>query len=294
VEETQSTAPAPAAPTSALGPSVESSRGVDQLFAALAKAQGEITAAEKSAMNPHFRRRYADLGSVWDACRAALAKNGLAVLQVPRIASDKWIEVRTILGHSSGQWIAAELAAPAAQMTPQGIGSVITYLRRYTMAPLIGVAPEEDDDDGNAGSGQGDEDAPPARPPERSQRQDPAPPQAPQRAPRRSGAAAAPDPALEALAADFDRRIAADDATLEGLVLIREEIRGAKDVPHLALLEHAFARSIGLLTTPEQRRGLAAEVQKEQLPKDAEARLYTAFKKVAPKPAEPAQSGGAT
>lgn len=116
------------------------------LFAALAKAQGHIKAAIKDRQNPHFKSSYADLASVWEACRDALAENGLAVLQPVANQPDGMVVVTTLLGHASGEWIKSELAAKPAQAGPQAMGSVITYLRRYGLAAMVGVAPDDDDD----------------------------------------------------------------------------------------------------------------------------------------------------
>jgi NAD-specific glutamate dehydrogenase len=118
---------------------------------ALAKAQGDIESAQKDSANPFFKSKYADLASVWDACRAPLAKNGLAVIQFPR-ADGNVVTVETRLVHSSGQWIEGELTAVAKDDGPQSIGSIVTYLRRYSLQSIVGVAPE--DDDGNAAQGQ--------------------------------------------------------------------------------------------------------------------------------------------
>lgn len=125
------------------------SESIAALSAALAKAQGEIEGATKGKTNPHFKSAYADLASVWEACREALTKNGLAILQ-PVAAEDARVTVTTLLTHSSGEWVSSELTMTATQNTPQGIGSCITYARRYALASMVGVAPE--DDDGNAAS----------------------------------------------------------------------------------------------------------------------------------------------
>ena len=119
---------------------------LDKIGAALAKAQGEIEGAEKSGINPHFRSKYADLASIWAACRAPLAKNEIAVVQMPTQSG-----VTTMMVHGSGQFFASRLEMKAKDDTPQNIGSVITYARRYALAAMTGVAPE--DDDGNAASG---------------------------------------------------------------------------------------------------------------------------------------------
>jgi hypothetical protein len=139
---------------------------VNELFAALAKAQAEIGNAEKDAVNPAFqtggrRGAYATLASTRDAGRAALSANGIAVIQVPYNDGGN-IGLATILGHSSGQWMKGKLSLKPMRFDAQGAGSVITYLRRYMLAAMTGVAPE-DDDDGNAAVGRPQPDAPPPR-----------------------------------------------------------------------------------------------------------------------------------
>ena len=123
---------------------------ITELAAALAKAQGEIVAAKRDSENPHFRSRYADLASVWDACRAALAKHGLAIVQSPRLVvtgETVWfVEVETRLLHESGQSLSDVLAMPLATPNAQGVGSACTYARRYALAAFVGVAPDDDDD----------------------------------------------------------------------------------------------------------------------------------------------------
>jgi hypothetical protein len=123
---------------------------IAELAAALAKAQGAFKAAVKDSANIHLKTRYADLASVWGACREALAANGLAVIQDPSF-EDGVVTVVTTLLHTSGQWWESILRATPAQGTPQGIGTVITYLRRYGLSSVIGIAPD-DDDDANAAS----------------------------------------------------------------------------------------------------------------------------------------------
>jgi hypothetical protein len=130
-----------------------SSENVNELATALAKAQGQISGAKKDAENPHFRSKYADLASVWDACREALTKNGLAIVQMPRgvhIEGGWAVEVETRMLHTSGQFMSETLTVPVTKPDAQGIGSAVTYARRYALAAFVGVAPE--DDDGNAAS----------------------------------------------------------------------------------------------------------------------------------------------
>lgn len=122
-----------------------------RLALALSKAQGEIGNAAKDKTNPFFSSTYATLASVWAACRAALSKYEIAVIQAPVIddATGK-LTLRTTLMHSSGEEWHGEMpvqAAPTA--TAQQMGSALTYARRYSLASMVGVAPD-DDDDGNA------------------------------------------------------------------------------------------------------------------------------------------------
>lgn len=151
-------APAPPVPQPKLvsdGPAavvspVEQSPDVGQLMQALAKAQGEMEAAIKSSSNPHFKSKYADLASVIEAAVPCLSKNGIAVNQF--VAYDQnHVRVTTRLSFKN-EFVQSTLKLPAVQATPHGIGSSITYAKRYGLQSLVVVA-AEDDDDGNAGSG---------------------------------------------------------------------------------------------------------------------------------------------
>ena len=122
---------------------VRMSPTIGKLAEALAKAQAEMEGAAKDSTNPHFRLKYADLASVRDACRP-LAKFGIAHLQ-PTRADGPHVTVTTLLLHSSGEWIAEDLTLTAGQNTPQAVGSAITYGRRYGLAAMVGIAPEDDD-----------------------------------------------------------------------------------------------------------------------------------------------------
>lgn len=123
---------------------------VGKLFEALSKAQGEILGAKKDATNPHFKSAYADLASIWDACRRQLAAHNLCVIQTTKPIGGNGVCIVTTLGHSSGEWIRGELYLPSSKADAQGFGSAITYGRRYALSAMVGVAPE--DDDGNAAS----------------------------------------------------------------------------------------------------------------------------------------------
>jgi len=116
------------------------------LAAALAKAQRAMEGAQKTSENPFFKSRYADLASVWDACREPLTANGLAVVQTTNADGDGTaVIVETTLLHESGEWIMGAMALTPMKPDPQSVGSAITYGRRYGLAAMVGVCPEDDD-----------------------------------------------------------------------------------------------------------------------------------------------------
>jgi hypothetical protein len=129
---------------------MKTSETIAKLASALAKAQGQMRAAAKDSVNPHFKSRYADLAGVWDACREPLAANGLAIMQSPGEIGDKNITLTTMLAHESGEWIQSQFTIPVSKPDAQGVGSAITYARRYALAAMVGIV--QDDDDGNAAS----------------------------------------------------------------------------------------------------------------------------------------------
>lgn len=131
---------------------MDKSDTITELAKALAKAQAAIEPATKSSENPHFRSKYADLSSVWAACRKPLTDNGLSVVQMPVDApTPDSVALTTLLLHTSGEYISSTVSAPLTKKDAQGIGSALTYLRRYALSAIIGVV-ADDDDDGNAAS----------------------------------------------------------------------------------------------------------------------------------------------
>jgi hypothetical protein len=127
------------------------SESIKELAAALSKVQGAIGIAVKDSTNPFFKSRYADLASVWDACREHLAANKLAVTQLPTNAESGRVAMTTVLMHASGEWIATECSVKLVKDDPQAVGSALTYLRRYMLSAIVGIV--ADDDDGNHASG---------------------------------------------------------------------------------------------------------------------------------------------
>lgn len=123
------------------------SETIAELATALAKAQGQIDAATKGSVNPHFKSRYADLNALREAIREPLSVNDLSIVQLPRVDGAA-VEVETMLLHKSGEYISEALRMPYGQNTPQAIGSALSYCRRYSLGSILNLA--ADDDDGNA------------------------------------------------------------------------------------------------------------------------------------------------
>ena len=129
---------------------MNSSATVKELATALAIVQGQLTFAKKDSKNPFFKSNYADLESVWDACRSLLSDNGLAIMQFPGDYVDGNMTLTTVMTHSSGEWVAQNMSLPVSKPDAQGAGSAITYMRRYALAAIVGVV--QADDDGNSAS----------------------------------------------------------------------------------------------------------------------------------------------
>jgi hypothetical protein len=117
----------------------------NDLFSALATAQGEIAAAEATQENTHFDYKYANLQNCLDACRKPLADNELCVIQLPTVLEGGVVQVTTILGHSSGQSISQTMTMMPEKTGPQPVGSCITYLRRYMLCAMVGIGQQDDD-----------------------------------------------------------------------------------------------------------------------------------------------------
>ena len=117
---------------------------------ALVKAQHAFGPALKTATNPHFRSRYADLAACVEAVMDGLNSNGIALVQ-QLTESDTGVIVETVFIHESGEMLnCGKLHVPAVKHDPQGYGSALTYARRYSLMAACGIAPE--DDDGNKAS----------------------------------------------------------------------------------------------------------------------------------------------
>jgi pyruvate/2-oxoglutarate dehydrogenase complex dihydrolipoamide acyltransferase (E2) component len=155
----------------------------EKITAALINVQAEIEGAKKASTNPHLQTKYADLLAVWDAVRGPLSENGLHLLQS---AATEFLDrggvfativrVTSKLTHVSGEFYASDLCMPVPNATPQGIGSAISYAKRYAMSALLGIpsiADEEGrkcDDDAETAQGRGTTRSKPSPQPEQKKR----------------------------------------------------------------------------------------------------------------------------
>ena len=121
------------------------SEQTDKIIPAFIKAEHAVGAVKKTATNPHFKSKYADLEAVLDACNEALAANDLGVWQSVSLDGAYMV---TRIWHTSGQWMEGYTPLIVGKNDMQGLGSASTYARRYGLMAALGIAPE--DDDGNA------------------------------------------------------------------------------------------------------------------------------------------------
>jgi hypothetical protein len=126
------------------------SEQINELAAALGKVQSTIKPVAFDRDNPFFKSRYATLAAVIDAIREPFAANGLSFSQPCRFEEGGRIGVETIIMHSSGQYLIGEISSTPVKNDPQAIGSLISYLKRYLLQAMVGVASREEDDDANS------------------------------------------------------------------------------------------------------------------------------------------------
>ena len=125
------------------------SESIAKLAPALVKANAEVQHAVKDSNNPHFKSKFASLNSVVDTIKPVYASHGLTVVQMPGF-DDGHATLETVVLHDSGEWMSGVSGSPLQKNDPQGVGSALTYLRRYSLSGFAGIAQE--DDDGNAAS----------------------------------------------------------------------------------------------------------------------------------------------
>lgn len=125
-----------------------------ELLKALVSAKQNFGEIKKNCINPHLKNKYADLSSILEAINHALLLNNLFLSQESTLSENR-IKVITLIFHTSGQWIESEgITVYPKDLTPQSIGSAITYAKRYDLCAILGISADVDDDgnEGNEGS----------------------------------------------------------------------------------------------------------------------------------------------
>lgn len=129
---------------------MRNSDNINELAAAMSKAQATMKPAIKDSVNPHYKSKFSDLTSVWESMREPFTSNGLTVWQ-DITTCDKTVSVTTKVVHCSGQWVEfGPLTIPLAKFDAQGVGSATSYAKRYALCAALGIV--SDDDDGEAAS----------------------------------------------------------------------------------------------------------------------------------------------
>jgi len=126
---------------------MEKTESIKELAKALCNFQGSVSKIKKTSDNPFFKSKYASLADILDVIREPLKENELSFVQLPEGEN----QLTTILMHTSGEYISSTYTMKPTKNDPQGLGSAITYQRRYALGAILGLNIDEDDD-GNAAS----------------------------------------------------------------------------------------------------------------------------------------------
>jgi hypothetical protein len=121
------------------------SESVKEIATALSNFQGKMTAVKKDSVNPFYKSKYASLDTIWEYIRKPLSENGLSVAQTMNLIEGNSV-LETTLYHTSGEWISGTQLVNPVKNDPQGLGSAITYARRYSLSAILGLVSDDDDD----------------------------------------------------------------------------------------------------------------------------------------------------
>jgi hypothetical protein len=129
---------------------MRTSEQINEIAKAMSLAQSEMKPAAKDSVNPHFKSRYSDISSIWEAIRGPMTANGLTIWQ--NVTTEEgFVCITTRIVHSSGQWVEfGPLNVPLSKKDAHGVGSAISYGKRYALCAAVGVVSGDEDDDGNA------------------------------------------------------------------------------------------------------------------------------------------------
>lgn len=125
------------------------SDSIKAISQALLEFQGKVDGVEKNKANPHFKSRYANLEAVRDTAVPALQEVGIVYTQSPGPITDGNMSLTTMLIHAkSGEWMKFTGEISLGKRDPQGVGSALTYMQRYSLMAALGLPPVDDDGEG--------------------------------------------------------------------------------------------------------------------------------------------------
>ena len=125
---------------------MKKSESTKEITKALLEFHKKVKKINKESENPFFKNMYASLPNILDAISEPLNECGLIILQFPEVD----FELTTLLQHESGEFFESVIKMQPQQNNPQGIGSLITYQRRYAIGAILNLNIDEDDDGNNA------------------------------------------------------------------------------------------------------------------------------------------------
>jgi hypothetical protein len=123
---------------------------INEIAAALSKAQGEFPKVRNNSENPFFKSTYADFDNIVCTTRPALSKNGLSFTQHQIIKRNEPVILVTTLLHSSSQWMSTRHVIAPPKNDPQSYGSTLSYAKRTSYQSLLGITTTDDQDDDDA------------------------------------------------------------------------------------------------------------------------------------------------
>lgn len=127
---------------------MEKSQSVKEIGKALSTFHTKMEKIKKDANNPYFKSRYASLSNILEQIQLPMAESGLSFAQLP----DGDCLTTILIHNESGEYFQSCYNIHPVKNDPQGIGSAISYARRYALSAILGLL-VDDDDDGNAASG---------------------------------------------------------------------------------------------------------------------------------------------
>ncbi|GGA56725.1 single-stranded DNA-binding protein [Kroppenstedtia guangzhouensis] len=143
---------------------MKTSENIVEICKALVGFHSEVGRITKDGTNPHLKNRYATIDQIIEEIRPILATHGLFILQLPTNTEAGEIQMTTRIYHTSGQWMESPvLTLKPQKQDAQGIGSAVTYARRYSLTSFLSLNTGDDDDGEAASNGGGNRKQSPAR-----------------------------------------------------------------------------------------------------------------------------------